>query len=161
MVCEETTTRRPTLLCASSTHMHMLLSTSMTSYLNAIRNMIMSKRENISKGSERWNICLLHPTGPCSNRWVANKATYIYKRSASLYALKWDKSYNSSMSWLCCQMSFSLLCLAIQCIRGTRSIWCLLVTTSNWSGHLWVRAWHSLTEITFIFIFLLQYNYSC
>ena len=35
-----------------------------------------------------------------------------------LSSLKWDQSYSSTMFWLCCRLTFSLLCSAIQCIRG-------------------------------------------
>ena len=52
---------------------------------------------------------------------MANEATHFYKRLASQVATKWDHSYSSTMSWLHCRLTFSLLRSAIQCIRGTRS----------------------------------------
>ncbi len=52
---------------------------------------------------------------------MANEATAFYKRLASCLATKWDQSYSSTMSWLRCRLTFSLLRSAIQCIRGTRS----------------------------------------
>ena len=52
---------------------------------------------------------------------MANQATVFYKRLASSLALKWDQPYSSTMSWLCSQITFSLLCSAIQCIRGSCS----------------------------------------
>ncbi len=47
---------------------------------------------------------------------MANEATAFYKRLASCLATKWDQSYSSTMSWLRCRLTFSLLRSAIQCI---------------------------------------------
>ena len=52
---------------------------------------------------------------------MAKEATNFYKRLASLLAEKWDQSYNNTLYWLRCSLSFSLLRSAIQCIRGARS----------------------------------------
>jgi hypothetical protein len=52
---------------------------------------------------------------------MANEATTFYKRLASCLAAKWDHPYSSTLSWLRCRLSFSLLRSAIQCIRGARS----------------------------------------
>ena len=52
---------------------------------------------------------------------MANEATVFYKRLASCLAMKWDQSYSSTLSWLRCRLTFSLLRSAIQCIRGARS----------------------------------------
>ena len=49
---------------------------------------------------------------------MANEATTFYKRLASCLAMKWDYPYSSTMSWLRCRPTFSLLRSAIQCIRG-------------------------------------------
>ena len=49
---------------------------------------------------------------------MANEATAFYKRLASCLAMKWDCPYSSTMSWLHCHLTFSLLRSAIQCIRG-------------------------------------------
>ena len=48
-------------------------------------------------------------------------ATSTYKRLATLLAGKWNQSYSSTMSWLRCRLSFSLLRSSIQAIRGSRS----------------------------------------
>ena len=48
-------------------------------------------------------------------------ATSTYKRLATLLAVKWDQPYSSTMSWLRCRLSFSLLRSSIQAIRGARS----------------------------------------
>ena len=66
---------------------------------------------------------------------MANEATTFYKRLASCLAIKWDHSYSSTMSWLRCRLTFSLLRSAIQCIRGARSS-CGHATTSHRPGHL-------------------------
>jgi hypothetical protein len=52
---------------------------------------------------------------------MANEAAVFYKRLASCLATKWDRPYSSTMSWLRCRLTFSLLRSAIQCIRGARS----------------------------------------
>ena len=52
---------------------------------------------------------------------IANQATVFYKRLACCLAMKWDQPYSSTMSWLRCRHTFSLLRSAIQCIRGARS----------------------------------------
>ena len=49
------------------------------------------------------------------------QATILYKRLASLLADKWDQPYSTTMSWMRCRLSFSLLRSAILCIRGARS----------------------------------------
>ena len=48
-------------------------------------------------------------------------ATVFYKRLASLLASKWDQPYSTTMGWLRCRISFSLLRSSIMCIRGARS----------------------------------------
>ena len=48
-------------------------------------------------------------------------ATTVYKRMASLIAEKHNDPYSSTIFWLRCKLSFSLLRSAIMCIRGSRS----------------------------------------
>ena len=55
-------------------------------------------------------------SGGCSNA-----ANVCYKRLASMLAEKWDQSYSSTLAWMRCKLSFTLLRSAIQCIRGTHS----------------------------------------
>ncbi len=52
---------------------------------------------------------------------LSKQATNFYKRLASLLAEKWDQPYSTTLHWLRCSLSFSLLRSAIQCIRGARS----------------------------------------
>ena len=52
---------------------------------------------------------------------MARQSTTFYKWLAALLADKWDYPYNSTLCWLRCSISFSLLRSAIQCIHGTRS----------------------------------------
>lgn len=52
---------------------------------------------------------------------LAKEASNFYRRLASLLAEKWDQPYSSTLHWLRCSLSFSLLRSAIQCIRGARS----------------------------------------
>ena len=48
-------------------------------------------------------------------------ATTVYKRIASLIADKRQEPYSTTLFWLRCKLSFSLLRSAIMCLRGTRS----------------------------------------
>ena len=50
-------------------------------------------------------------------------ATTVYKRMASLIAEKHNHPYSSTLFWLRCKLSFSLLRSAIMCIRGSRSFY--------------------------------------
>ena len=52
---------------------------------------------------------------------MGNEATTFFKLLASLLAEKWDSHYSSTLSWLRCRLSFSLLRSTIQTIRGERS----------------------------------------
>ena len=52
---------------------------------------------------------------------MGKPATVMYQRLASLLSVKRAQSYSKTMSWLRCQLTFSLLRSAITCIRGSRS----------------------------------------
>ena len=52
---------------------------------------------------------------------MGNSASVCYKRLASLISAKRDTSYSSTLVWIRCSLSFSLLRSSIQCIRGARS----------------------------------------
>ena len=45
----------------------------------------------------------------------------FYKRWASMLADKWKQPYSTTMGWLRCRLSFSLLRSSIRCLRGARS----------------------------------------
>ena len=47
-------------------------------------------------------------------------ATVVYKRIATLLSEKNGQSYSMTLHWLRCKLSFSLLCAAITCLRGSR-----------------------------------------
>ena len=59
----------------------------------------------------------------CYTGCLSKQATNlrVYKRLAILLADKWDQPYSTTLHWLRCSLSFSLLRSAIQCIRGARS----------------------------------------
>ena len=71
---------------------------------------------NVGMANHSFTPLVLSATGG-----MANEATTLYKRLASRLATKWDHPYSSTMSWLRCRLSFSLLRSCIQCIRGARS----------------------------------------
>ena len=52
---------------------------------------------------------------------MAVEATTFYKRLAACLADKWEQPYSSTLAWLRCRLTFSLLRSAIQCIRGACS----------------------------------------
>ena len=52
---------------------------------------------------------------------MGKEATVFFKHLASMLAQKWESSYSSTLCWLRCHLSFSLLRSAIQAIRGARS----------------------------------------
>ena len=52
---------------------------------------------------------------------MAPAATIAFKRLASLLADKRRQTYNKTISWLRCSLSFSLVRSAVSCLRGARS----------------------------------------
>ena len=48
-------------------------------------------------------------------------AKVVYKKLASMLAMKQNRPYSQTMDWLRCTLSFSLLRSAIMCLRGSRS----------------------------------------
>ena len=52
---------------------------------------------------------------------MGRAAITTYKRLAALIATKRDEPYSTTMGWIRCRLSFSLLRASIMCIRGARS----------------------------------------
>lgn len=52
---------------------------------------------------------------------LGNGSKVFYKRLASLLALKWNQPYSTTISWIRCCLSYSLIRSSIRCIRGHRS----------------------------------------
>ena len=52
---------------------------------------------------------------------MGRAAQTTYRRLASLIAAKRNQSYSSTITWIRCLLSFSLLRSAIRCLRGARS----------------------------------------
>ena len=75
-----------------------------------------SRNDTMRRGSEKWNIHLLQQVAS-----LGPAACSFYKRLASMLAEKWNQPYSSTMGWLRCRLSFSLLCFSIMCLRGARS----------------------------------------
>ena len=55
---------------------------------------------------------------PTSNGGMAKEASIFYKRMASLLSEKHGQTYSTTMAWLRCVLSFSLLRSSILCFRG-------------------------------------------
>ena len=84
------------------------------------------KHENLKKRSYEQRVREIEqgsfsPLVMSATGGLGNAATICYKRFASMIAAKRDSPYSSTMSWMRCALSFSLLRSAIQCIRGSRS----------------------------------------
>ena len=52
---------------------------------------------------------------------MADEAHVFYKCLASLLFDKWNEKYAAVMGWIRFCLSFSLLCSAIRCLRGSQS----------------------------------------
>ena len=52
---------------------------------------------------------------------MGRAATATYRRLAALISTKRDETYSTTMGWIQCRLSFSLLRASIMCLRGTRS----------------------------------------
>ena len=55
----------------------------------------------------RW--CFITPLVMASTGGLGPAASMTYKRLATLLAVKWNQTYNTTLSWLRCRLSFSLL----------------------------------------------------
>ena len=81
---------------------------------------------------------------------MGREATCFYKRLASMLAQKWDHPYCTTLWWLRCRLTFSLICSAIQALRGARS-------SRGQAAHpptaidLAITESHFLTEISLLF----------
>ena len=54
---------------------------------------------------------------------MGTTATTAYKRLASLISEKHNQLYSTTLNWMRCRLSFSLIRSAIMCLRGSRSIY--------------------------------------
>ena len=81
----------------------------------------MEKRRNYSQRIQDVEHASFTPLVLSASGGFAKEATVFYKRLASMLAEKWDKPYSTTLNWLRCQLSFSLLRSAIQCLPGARS----------------------------------------
>ena len=84
------------------------------------------KHEKEKKRSYEQRVCEIEhasfiPIVMSATGGLAKEATNFYRRLASLLAEKWDQQYSSTLHWLRCSISFSLLRSSIRCIRGARS----------------------------------------
>ena len=84
------------------------------------------KHENLKKRAYQQRIREIEhssfsPLVLSSTGGLGPAATSTYKRLGNLLSIKLDQSYSSTMSWLRCRLSFSLLRSSIQAIRGARS----------------------------------------
>ncbi len=96
----------------------------------------------------------------CTTGGLATEATTFYKRLSACLADKWEQSYSTTLAWLCCRLTFSLLRSAIQCIRASARSSIIghasKLRLLYWPGHS--RNGHKLTVHTLI-PFLSFYTY--
>ncbi len=99
---------------------HMPLQIECPHYLPPIESTKISRKEHKQRVREvehsSFTPIVLSLTGG-----LGNAATTCYKKLASLLSVKRGQHYNTTMSWLRCRLSFSLLRSSIMCIRGARS----------------------------------------
>ncbi len=69
---------------------------------------------------EKWNTPHSHQLHSTTGG-IAKEASISIKKLASMLANKWEHSYSSTLQWLRCRLSFSLLRSSIQAIQGARS----------------------------------------
>ena len=82
--------------------------------------------ENIKKQAYEQRVCEVEhgsftPLVMSLTGGLGNATTVCYKRLASLLSSKREQPYCSTMAWIRCSLSFSLLRSSIQCIRGACS----------------------------------------
>jgi len=66
---------------------------------------------------------------------MGKEAVIFYGRLADWLSHQGSMSYSSTLAWICCALSFSLLKSATMCIRGTRSISYCNIDASPEVGH--------------------------
>ena len=82
------------------------------------------KEELMTREYGRLNTAIFHPFSPLvftSSGGMGPTAKVVYKKLASMLAMKQNRPYSQTMDWLRCTLSFSLLRSAIMCLRGSRS----------------------------------------
>ena len=81
------------------------------------------RRDNIYSASVMWNTALFpHLCSPLPVEWPRKHLFFFYKRLASLLSELHEQTYSTTMAWLRCVLSFSLLRSSILCFRGHRSV---------------------------------------
>ena len=66
---------------------------------------------------------------------MGKEAVIFYRRLADRLSHQGSMSYSSTLAWIRCTLSFSLLRSATMCIRGTRSISYRNIDASQEAGH--------------------------
>ena len=114
----EKTTKLPTLMSEYSTHL--LNPMPIPPYQNAIENMNWIRKREYEERVREIEHGFFSPLVFSTAGGMGPIAT-VYKRIASLIADKRQEPYSTTLFWLRCKLSFSLLRSAIMCLRGTRS----------------------------------------
>ena len=108
----------PSLTSGFSIHMHLLTD---SPFPPAIGNMKTSKKRDYEQRVREIEHGSFTPLVMSLTGGLGRAANVCYKRLASLIATKQDQPYSSTIAWIRCRLSFSLLRSSIQCIRGARS----------------------------------------
>ena len=79
------------------------------------------KRENMVIESVKSNWPRSHSLVFTTTGGMGREASAFYRRLADPMAAKNNSTYSTTMAWMRCVLSFSLLRAAVMCIRGSRS----------------------------------------
>ena len=95
---------------------------------------------------------------------MANEATAFYKRLASHLANKWDQPYSTTMSWLRCRLTFSLLRSAIHAVYQLGVLAPVVDMQPNFRLHQWTWSYLNLILSSFLcfqtlLVFLFFHDY--
>ena len=103
------------------TYLDIRVFNSNTSITNCYRKYENEKKRQYEQRTREIEHSSLTPLVFSATGGMGKQATTFYKCLASMLSDKWDQPYTSTLCWLRCRISFSLLRSAIQCIRGARS----------------------------------------
>ena len=81
-----------------------------------------AKRQYLQRIRDVERSSFSHLCSPLPVEWPRKHLFFFYKRLASLLSELHEQTYSTTMAWLRCVLSFSLLRSSILCFRGHRSV---------------------------------------
>ena len=118
---------------------------------------VMRMRRNILMRQEYVKLNMLHSLSFSATGEMADEACNFYKCIAPLLCDKWSETYTSVIKCLRCCLSFSLLCSAIRCVRGSHS------SSGSFFGLSWpaLLSWYRLKLDLLLWFYNLIYVCIC